>query len=144
MYGLPTSANNNQKPPGGGLGRYRQCSMRPILSSAMLTTAMIRMLHKTLPWALIGLLLTIIAGLLFLFQPVWLFHYSDFRIGNEIISRVESYRVNHGRLPESLADVGFSDDTTVYYRKDNQNHYIVWFGTLGESETYDSQTKKWD
>jgi hypothetical protein len=88
---------------------------------------------------------TAVAGM-FLWQPVWLFHWSDFRTGNEIISRVEAYRTSHGHLPETLKDVGLRDpDMKVFYRKTSDNEYCVWFGTtLGESETYDSQTKKWE
>jgi hypothetical protein len=43
-------------------------------------------------------------------------------------------------------DVGLDDkDLTVYYRKVSENEYYVWFGTsLGESETYHSETGKWE
>lgn len=81
-----------------------------------------------------------------LWQPVWLFQRRDFRTGNEIISRVESFRQSHGYLPGSLKDIGVTDpDLRVFYCRAGDNEYIVWFGTtLGESETYDSRTKKWD
>ena len=103
-------------------------------------------LRKFLPLLSIALVLTIFAGLLFLFEPVWLFHYSDFSVGKQIIVRVEAFRAGHGHLPDSLKDVGMNeDDLSVYYRKDGDKHYILWFGTtLGESETYDSNTQKWD
>jgi hypothetical protein len=83
---------------------------------------------------------------LFLYQPVWLFHWSDFRTGNEIVSRVEAFRARHnGALPETLEQIGISDEDQVFYEKVDRHAYIVWFGTtLGESETYDSRTKKWD
>jgi hypothetical protein len=36
-------------------------------------------------------------------------------------------------------------DLKVFYRKIGDNEYYVWFGTtLGESETYDSRIKKWE
>jgi hypothetical protein len=81
-----------------------------------------------------------------LWQPDRLFHWRDFRTGNEIISRVEAFRKSHGYLPESLEDVGVTDpDLKVFYRKTGENEYLVWFGTtLGESETYNSSAKKWD
>ena len=87
-----------------------------------------------------------LAAVTFLWQPTWLFHWRDFRNGNEIISRVEAFRTSHGHLPESLQDVGMTDpDLRVFYRKTNDSEYIVWFGTtLGESETYNSSTKKWE
>ncbi len=83
---------------------------------------------------------------IFVWQPTWLLHWNDFRTGNKIISRIETYRKTHLRLPDSLDDLGISDpDIRIYYKKTSDTEYIVWFGTtLGESETYDSQTKKWD
>jgi hypothetical protein len=84
---------------------------------------------------------------LFLWEPVWLFHRSALRAGNEIVARVEAYRVSHGRLPEALKDVGIDDpDLKVFYRKVGDDEYWVWFGrySLGESETYSSRTKKWE
>jgi hypothetical protein len=77
---------------------------------------------------------------------VWLFHYHEFGIGDEIVSRVEAFRASHGRLPESLKEVGMDDaDPKVCYRRISDDEYIVWFGTtLGESECLNSRTKKWD
>ena len=47
---------------------------------------------------------------LFVYQPVWVFHWSDFRTGNEIVSRVEAFRAQHnGVLPETLEETGISD-----------------------------------
>jgi len=82
----------------------------------------------------------------FLWQPAGLFHWRDFGTGNEVISRVESFRKRHGYLPESLMGVGVTDlDLRVFYCKTSDNEYIVWLGTtLGESETYDSRAKKWE
>ncbi len=104
------------------------------------------LLRKLSPLWSIALVLTIFAGLLFLFEPVWLFRHSDFEVGKQIISRVEAFRATHGHLPDTLKDVGMNeDDRRVYYRKDGDTHYIIWFGTtLGESETYNSDTKKWE
>jgi hypothetical protein len=95
---------------------------------------------------LLGVLVCAVVAGLFLWQPVWLFHWRDFRTGNDIISRVERHRASHGHLPETLKDIGFTDaDSKVFYQKLGDNHYRVWFGTsLGESETYDSQAKKWE
>ena len=36
-------------------------------------------------------------------------------------------------------------DLNVFYRKIGPDEYSVWFGTaLGESETYNSRSKKWE
>ena len=90
-------------------------------------------------------LLAVTVGALYFYQPVWLFHRRDFRVGSNIISRVESFRTIHGRLPETLAEVGINDsDLGVFYEKTGAEQYQVWFGTsLGKSETYNSQTKMW-
>jgi len=82
---------------------------------------------------------------LYLLQPVWLFHRCDFRVGNQIVSRVEVFRTTHGHLPETLDEIGFGDpDLGLYYHKVDEQSYWVWFGTsLGKSELYESQTKSW-
>jgi len=77
---------------------------------------------------------------------VWLFHWTDFKTGNDAISRVESYRKSHGRLPNTLEDVGLVDpELRVFYQTIGNDQYCVWFGTwLGEAQSYDSRTKKWE
>ena len=108
---------------------------------------------KILSRARIGFLgLGIVLGLasavgLFLWEPVWLFHRSELRAGNEIVARIEAFRSSHGHLPEALKEVGIDGpNLKVFYRKVNDDEYWVWFGTysLGESETYNSRTKKWE
>jgi hypothetical protein len=96
----------------------------------------------------IGILaLVVFAGLtlgLFLWQPVWLLHSYELRTGNEIVSRVETFRASHGRLPETLREVGMKDpELKVFYRKFGDGEYGVWFGTtLGESVIFTSRAKK--
>jgi hypothetical protein len=109
-----------------------------------------RCLVKALTTVRIAVLaLVVCAGIilgLFLWQPVRLFHWQDFRAGDQIVSRVEAFRTSHRHLPETLKDVGIDDpDLKVFYRKISDDEYCVWFGTsLGESETYSSRTKKWE
>ena len=52
----------------------------------------------------------------------------------------------NGKLSESLEEIGIKDpDLNVFYRKIGPEEYCVWFGTsLGESETYNSRSKKWE
>jgi hypothetical protein len=62
------------------------------------------------------------------------------------IGGIEAFRKANGRLPNSLAEMGIYEDESgpVYYRKQDDQNYIVYFGlSLGESETYDSRTRKW-
>ena len=68
------------------------------------------------------------------------------RRGNEIIAKVEKFRIEKGRLPNSLSEIGVveTESGPIYYEKKSETKYIVWFGKeLGESATYDSDTKKW-
>jgi hypothetical protein len=71
---------------------------------------------------------------------------SELRTGNMIVGRVDSFRLQNGHLPDDLKQLGIDDENlNVLYRKEDDAHYIVWFGTsLGESMTYDSQRRKWE
>jgi len=95
---------------------------------------------------LLAVTICLVAAAAFLWQPTWLFHWNDFRTGNEIISRVEAFRVSHGYLPETLEEVGLTDpNLRILYRKTNDKEYIVWFRiAVTESEIYNSRTKKWE
>jgi hypothetical protein len=90
---------------------------------------------------LLGVMLFLLLG-----RPLWLFHRQDFKTGNEIVARVESFRKSHAHLPETLKEVGMDEENlNVFFRKMNEDEYIVWFGLgLGQSETYNSLTKKWE
>lgn len=66
--------------------------------------------------------------------------------GNKLVDKIESYRVLNHKLPYSLADLGIkeTEEGPLYYQKKDSVNYIVWYGTsLGESTTYNSQTKTW-
>ena len=66
--------------------------------------------------------------------------------GNEVVAKVESFRKDKGRLPNSLSEIGIEETESgpIYYRKESESKYTVWFGKeLGESATYDSETKEW-
>ena len=67
--------------------------------------------------------------------------------GNEVIAKVEKFRNESGRLPDSLSEIGIfiTESGPIYYKKQSETKYIVWFGKeLGESATYDSDIKEWD
>lgn len=68
------------------------------------------------------------------------------KAGNETVAKIEKFKDENKRLPNSLSEIGIVEDESgpIYYRKDSETKYIVWFGKeLGESATYDSDTKKW-
>lgn len=66
--------------------------------------------------------------------------------GVEVISKIEKFRSENNRLPNNLTEIGIIENEggPVYYEKKTESEYILWFGKeLGESMTYDSQTKAW-
>ncbi|MEO5857707.1 MAG: hypothetical protein ABIR33_02040 [Pyrinomonadaceae bacterium] len=66
--------------------------------------------------------------------------------GDEIIAKVEQFKIRERRLPKSLNEVGVpeSEDGPLYYRQLSESHYELWCGSgLGESVTYDSDRKTW-
>lgn len=68
------------------------------------------------------------------------------RLGDDVVSRVEAFKATHGKLPDSLSDIGIkeTEDGPIYYQEISDDRYEVWYGAaLGESVTYDSQTKEW-
>ena len=68
------------------------------------------------------------------------------KAGNERVAKIEKFRNEKSRLPNSLSEIGIVEDESgpIYYRKESETKYIIWFGKeLGESATYDSETKKW-
>jgi hypothetical protein len=68
--------------------------------------------------------------------------------GNKLVSKIEYFRAEHNKLPNSLEDIGIEETDgldVLYYSKKDSTHYIVWFGIdLGESVTYYSDTKTWE
>lgn len=66
--------------------------------------------------------------------------------GNDVIIKIEKFKTDVGRLPNNLTELGIKEDESgpIYYQKENESKYIVWFGReLGESSKYDSETKQW-
>jgi len=67
--------------------------------------------------------------------------------GAAIIEKIEMFKAKNSRLPESLADIGLKETERgpLYYRKTSDTSYEIWFGAeLGESVTYNSQSKTWN
>ena len=64
---------------------------------------------------------------------------------NSAISKIEEFKRAKGRLPDSLSEAGIRDgENCPCYCKTGRDSYLVWYGTtLGESDTYDSETQKW-
>ena len=74
-------------------------------------------------------------------------HEEKLKQGNETVAKVVKFRNEKDRLPDSLSEIGIveTESGPIYYKKESDTKYIVWFGKeLGESATYDSDTKKWN
>lgn len=66
--------------------------------------------------------------------------------GNQVIEKIEKFRAENKRLPNSLSEIGIIENESgpIYYKKENETKYVIWFGkSLGESATYDSAAKQW-
>ncbi|HKO54050.1 MAG TPA: hypothetical protein VJV79_40355 [Polyangiaceae bacterium] len=77
----------------------------------------------------------------------WLYA-AEFRESRAAIARIESFRASRGALPETLADIGRSDDEQgpLYYASVD-GHFKLWFaapnhGFFG-TYVYDSAQGAW-
>jgi hypothetical protein len=97
-------------------------------------------------WITLMMLLIAAMGSLLLFGPDKVVWWWDIHVGKRLILRVESFRQQHDHLPRSLGEVDAIDvdENKYFYEKCSDSHYIIWFGTeLGESMTYDSDSRSW-
>jgi hypothetical protein len=67
--------------------------------------------------------------------------------GNKIVAKIDAFNNKNKRLPNSLSEIGIEEklEGPIYYQKVTDTKYVVWFGKeLGESETFDSDTRQWE
>ena len=104
---------------------------------------------RSVKWLFGGVLLVVVLGaVLFLefLQPPNVVWHSEIREGNRLISDIEAFRRDHGRLPAELSEFskGTAEQEKLFYQRCDETRYIVWFGTtLGESMTYHSRSRGW-
>ena len=63
-----------------------------------------------------------------------------------IINKIETFRMQNGRLPTQLEDIDIEQklEGPVFYERKDASHYIVWYGTkLGSSMVYNSKDASW-
>lgn len=71
-------------------------------------------------------------------------HHQLIRQAGPIHSALEDYHAQHGTYPESLSAAKISEPNELYYQREPDGSYLLWFGTtLGESTTYCSKTQEW-
>ncbi|MCP4176825.1 MAG: hypothetical protein GY756_03585, partial [bacterium] len=48
----------------------------------------------------------------------------------ELIDKIETYRELNGCLPNTVSDIGFTEnlDSFAFYAKESDTEYIVWYG----------------
>jgi hypothetical protein len=66
--------------------------------------------------------------------------------GNSVVVKIEKFKIEKNRFPDSLTEIDIIEDESgpIYYEKKTETKFILWFGKeLGESMTYDSETKQW-
>lgn len=66
--------------------------------------------------------------------------------GNVVIAKIESFKKDNGRLPESLAEIGIVEtEAGPFYKKEDSSRYTL-YDALGfdKSLVYDSATRKWE
>ena len=67
--------------------------------------------------------------------------------GNEVIAKIESFKKDNGRLPESLTELGIveTEGGPIFYKKVDSSRYTL-YGMVHFDRTvnYDSETQKWE
>jgi len=85
---------------------------------------------------------------LFYFQSCSIFRESRLKAkGIVLANQIEEFRIHKKRLPQNLGELGIkeTEEGPLYYKKVDESKYVIWFGMeLGESVTYDSETRKWN
>ncbi len=84
--------------------------------------------------------------ILLILIPVCLSCNTKIKAGNEIVNKIENFKKDKGKLPETLSEIGIEEkeEGPIYYRKKSETKFVLRFGTtLGESVTYNSNTKEW-
>lgn len=68
--------------------------------------------------------------------------------GEEIIQKVEDYKLLHKKLPNSLSDIGLKEldgmDVLYYYKRDSVNYTVSFPISAEEHKFYYSDSKKWE
>ena len=69
------------------------------------------------------------------------------KLGEEIITKIETYKKSNGHLPNQLKDIGIieKEEGPIYYKRQNDTTYIIYYGLgLGESMVYNFKNKRWE
>ena len=90
-----------------------------------------------------AVVLVFVAILVVFATPGWR-HHQLIRRSQPVLVALESYRQQHGAYPESLSAAKIQEPEELYYRREADGSYILWFGLqLGESMTFHSADHTW-
>lgn len=68
--------------------------------------------------------------------------------GNMLVQKIEAFRIENKRLPDSLEEIGTSEkegSDALFYDKRDSLHYTVSFGmSIDYNKFYYSDTKTWE
>lgn len=66
--------------------------------------------------------------------------------GQVMIERIEDFRMNNGRLPESVEEMGLEKEVSIgpfYNKKEDGIYEILFIISSDDTYIYSSDTKKW-
>jgi hypothetical protein len=69
------------------------------------------------------------------------------KVGNQIVSRVENFRKENGRLPDSRSEMSLPEEETIqpFYEKRGENDYVIYYNIgFDKIKAYYSDSKKWE
>jgi len=97
------------------------------------------------------IVISLIIGIVAIFGAIYVFNRlenSSYKSeGENFISKIEDYKKNKGKLPETINDLDESNKEMgegPYYRKIDESTYNVYFNIGFDNQIiYDSKTKKW-
>lgn len=69
------------------------------------------------------------------------------REGNELIAKIEAFKKENGRLPETLMEIGKKPEELegpiIYDKKSSTRYELSAMLSMDSSYCYDSETKEW-
>jgi hypothetical protein len=94
---------------------------------------------------IVGLLFVLAGGVFFALSPYG--RIREYFLSHYIVGRVESFRQQQQRLPDSIREIDPSLDTArgpVFYEKLGPDAFIVWYGWgLRTTVVFNSATGEW-
>lgn len=67
--------------------------------------------------------------------------------GDAVVQKVEAFKKENGRLPNSRSEMGLTDSETSqpFYEKRGEDNYVVYFNIgFDNTKAYYSDSKKWE